>query len=86
MSHQTSFADLDYSHKKRRTRREVFLSEMEGVIPWQVLLSQIEPHYPKAGRRGRRRWLWGTRFVSPVQAVAGSLRDKSVQYDGWLYA
>ena len=54
MSHQSSFADLDYDHKKRRTRREVFLSEMEEVIPWQVLLSHIEPHYPKSGRRGRQ--------------------------------
>ncbi len=53
MSRQTSFADLDYSHKRRRMRREVFLSEMEGVIPWQVLLAHIEPHYPKAGRRSR---------------------------------
>ena len=32
MPHQSSFADLDYDHKKRRPRREVFLSEMEGVI------------------------------------------------------
>jgi len=38
MSHQTSFADLNYSHKNRRTGREGFLSEVEGVIPWQVLL------------------------------------------------
>ncbi|MBK7493840.1 MAG: IS5 family transposase [Nitrosomonas sp.] len=30
MSHQTSFADLDYSHKKRRTRREIFLSQTEA--------------------------------------------------------
>jgi IS5 family transposase len=62
MSHQTSFADLDYSHKKRRTRREVFLSEMEGVIPWQALLSQIEPHYPKSGRRGRQPMALETMF------------------------
>ena len=51
MSRQSSFADLDYNHKKRR---EVFLSEMEGVIPWTVLPPQIEPHYPKTGRRGRQ--------------------------------
>jgi IS5 family transposase len=54
MPRQTSFADLDNNHKKRRTRREVFLSEMEGVIPWQELLSHIEPHYPKNGQRGRQ--------------------------------
>ncbi|MBL8497354.1 MAG: IS5 family transposase [Nitrosomonas sp.] len=54
MSRQSSFADLDYNHKKRRTRREIFLSEMEGIIPWQVLLSHIERHYPQTGRRGRQ--------------------------------
>ena len=54
MSYPSSFADLDYSHKKRRTRRKVFLSEMEEVIPWQVLLSHVEPHYPKTARWGRQ--------------------------------
>jgi len=54
MPRQTTFADLDYSHKKRQTRREVFLGEMEVVVPWPVLLSCIEPHYPRSGRRGRQ--------------------------------
>jgi transposase, IS5 family len=54
MPRQTTFADLDYTRKKRQTRREVFLSEMEGVVPWSGLLSRIEPHYPKSGRRGRQ--------------------------------
>jgi IS5 family transposase len=54
MSRQASFADLDYSRKKRQTRREVFLKEMEVVVPWSALLSRIESHYPKNGRRGRQ--------------------------------
>jgi transposase, IS5 family len=54
MSRQASFADLDYTRKKRQTRREVFLEEMEVVVPWSALLSRIEPHYPKSGRRGRQ--------------------------------
>lgn len=33
---------------------EVFLSEMEVVVPWPALLYRIEPHYPKSGRRGRQ--------------------------------
>ena len=53
MPRQASFADLDYSRKKRQTRREVFLKEMEVVVPWAALLSHIEPHYPRSGRRGR---------------------------------
>jgi len=54
MPRQTTFADLDYARKKRQTRREAFLSEMEAVAPWSALLSRIEPHYPKSGRRGRQ--------------------------------
>ena len=54
MPHQTTFADLDYACKKRPTRREIFPSEMEVVVPWLTLLSCIEPHYSKSGRRGRK--------------------------------
>lgn len=54
MTRQASFADLEYESKKRLTRREVFLNEMESVVPWSALLSRLEPHYPKSGRRGRQ--------------------------------
>lgn len=50
---QISFADAEYAGKRKKTRREVFLQEMEQVVPWKVLLQIIEPHYPVAGR-GRR--------------------------------
>lgn len=50
---QTSFASLEYAGKKRVTRREKFLGEMQRVVPWQGLLALIEPHYPKSGRVGR---------------------------------
>ena len=48
-----SFASLAYEHKKKRTRREKFLQEMDQVIPWKKLLQIIEQYYPKAGN-GRR--------------------------------
>jgi IS5 family transposase len=51
---QKTFASLAFEHKKKQTRRERFLSEMDALIPWSGLLSVIEPHYPKAGRRGRQ--------------------------------
>ena len=50
---QISFADAEYAGKRKKTRREVFLEEMEQVVPWKALLKVIEPHYPTAGR-GRR--------------------------------
>ena len=50
---QLSFSDAEYAGKRKKTRREVFLEEMEQVVPWKALLKIIEPHYPAAGR-GRR--------------------------------
>ena len=52
MTHQTTFAQAEFSAKKKRTRREEFLARMEEVIPWGKLLAVIAPHYPK-GERGR---------------------------------
>src|SRR4029434_1301482 len=46
---QPTFAALAYSNKKKKTRRENFLEEMDQVVPWGALLQVIEPHYPKAG-------------------------------------
>ena len=50
---QTTFAGLDYQNKKRKTRRDLFLERMEGLIPWERLEERIRPVYPKAGK-GRR--------------------------------
>ncbi len=47
-----SFAQSEYAGKKKVTRRERFLGEMEKVVPWARLCGVIEPHYPK-GERGR---------------------------------
>ncbi len=56
---QLSFASLDYQAKKKRTKREKFLAEMDRVIPWSRLAALIEAHYPKAGH-GRRPYPLGT--------------------------
>jgi len=37
----------------KKTRRAIFLEEMEQVVPWAKLCGLIEPHYPKPGN-GRR--------------------------------
>ena len=47
-----SFAQSEYAGKKKVTRRERFLGEMEQVVPWARLCAVIEPHYPQ-GKRGR---------------------------------
>ena len=50
MMDQPTFADLEYQGKKRKTRRELFLERMDGLIPWLSLEERILPFYPKAGR------------------------------------
>jgi IS5 family transposase len=53
MGTQRTFAGLAWSDKKKVTRRERFLTEMQAVIPWAELITLIVPRYPTAGR-GRR--------------------------------
>ncbi|WP_019591981.1 IS5 family transposase [Thioalkalivibrio sp. ALE20] len=49
---QRSFSDLEYSAKRKQTRRDRFLGEIDAITPWAALVEAIEPHYPK-GKRGR---------------------------------
>jgi IS5 family transposase len=49
-----SIASYELSRKKRITRREKFLAQMEQVVPWARLESVVEPLYPSAGRVGRQ--------------------------------
>jgi transposase, IS5 family len=38
-----------FERYSKKTRRAVFLEEMEQVVPWAELRALIEPYYPKAG-------------------------------------
>ena len=51
---QLGFSDYELTTAKKQTKREKFLSEMEVVVPWQALIDLIEPHYPKASKKGGR--------------------------------
>ena len=50
---QTSFSELEYALKKKQTRRDRFLAEIEAVTPWAILEQTIAPFYPSGGGRGR---------------------------------
>lgn len=52
MEQQLSFADLEYARKRRRTKREKFLGEMDRLIPWDAFVERIKPYY-YSKRRGR---------------------------------
>ena len=49
---QMTFADAEYAGKRKQTRKELFLVEMDRVVPWKGLIALIDPHYPK-GEGGR---------------------------------
>src|ERR1051325_5492383 len=49
---QGSFSQAEYAGKKKQTRRDKFLAEMEVVVPWGRLVERLRPLYPK-GERGR---------------------------------
>jgi IS5 family transposase len=52
MQRQGSFAQAEYAGKKKPTRRDRFLAEMEEVVPWARLVERLRPFYP-TGARGR---------------------------------
>ncbi|MCC4609189.1 IS5 family transposase [Xanthomonas campestris] len=57
---QLTFGHAEGLGKRKQTRREIFLAEMEQVVPWQQLLALIAPHYPVSGRPGRQPYALAT--------------------------
>ena len=53
MTKHASFSELEYAAKKKQTRRDRFLAEIEAVTPWGGLERTITPFYPSSGGRGR---------------------------------
>ncbi|GAA4018186.1 hypothetical protein GCM10022212_12440 [Actimicrobium antarcticum] len=47
---QTSFSSAEFAAKKRITRREQFLADMEKVVPCAELEAVIAPVYPTGMR------------------------------------
>ncbi|OLH06434.1 transposase, partial [Xanthomonas oryzae pv. oryzae] len=57
---QLTFGDAEGLGKRKQTRREIFLAEMERIVPWKRLLALIEPHYQGSGRPGRQPYALAT--------------------------
>ncbi len=53
MNQRTFASQAEFQMYGRKSRRELFLDEMERIVPWTGLLGLIRPHYAKAGN-GRR--------------------------------
>src|SRR5271170_6113320 len=46
---QTLASQVSFEKHGRKSKRELFLDQMEQVVPWSELLALVAPHYPKAG-------------------------------------
>ena len=46
---QTLASQASFEKFGRKGKRELFLDQMNQVVPWSELLSLVEPFYPKAG-------------------------------------
>src|SRR5260370_3327080 len=49
MKQRTLAMMTGFKQYTRKTRRAIFLEEMEQVVPWRELCGLVEPHYPKPG-------------------------------------
>src|SRR5438105_9730063 len=49
MKQRTLAMMTGFEQYTRKTRRALFLEEMEQVVPWRELCALVETHYPKPG-------------------------------------
>jgi|SRR5665213_701585 len=49
---QISFSNATFERYAKKTKRAVFLAEMDRIVPWERLRKLVEPHYP-TGEAGR---------------------------------
>jgi len=51
---QQSLHPDGFEKYRKPTRKEIFLKDMEQIIPWKELCQVINPYYPKPKGAGRR--------------------------------
>ncbi|MBC8328899.1 MAG: IS5 family transposase [Planctomycetes bacterium] len=51
---QPTFAGESFEIHRKLTRREIFLNEMDQIVPWATIIQAVEPFYPKPAGAGRR--------------------------------
>jgi hypothetical protein len=42
---ELGFADYEQTFAKKKMRRQIFLEQMEAILPWDLFLSLIHPVY-----------------------------------------
>lgn len=84
-SEQPSFTDIEYSNRRRVSRREQFLEAMDATIPWTRWVELIEPFYFD-GKKGRKPKPLATMLRMYLLQAWFSLSDEGVEdavYDSY---
>ncbi len=76
---QLTFGDAEGWGKRKQTCCEIFLAEMEQVVPWRHLLGLIAPHYPVSGRPGRQPYALATMLRIHLQQQWYALSDPAME-------
>lgn len=50
---QMSFSDLEFAGKKRKTQKERMFEKLDAYVPWNRLVTILEPHYSGKAKTGR---------------------------------
>ena len=85
---QPSFTDVEYGNRRRVSKRERFLEQMDATIPWATWVGLIEPFYYKdePGKRGRKAKPVETMLRMYLLQAWFSLSDEGVEeaiYDSY---
>jgi len=85
---QPSFTDVEYGNRRRVSKRERFLQQMNDTIPWARWVGVIEPYYytDTKGKRGRKAKPVETMLRMYLLQVWFSLSDEGVEdaiYDSY---
>ena len=90
MNEQPTFADLDYQHKRRRTRREEFLERMDSLILsramgcWASGAEQKCTTREFISQRNCPRQLFGTSVTEAGWRQAGRVSEDGFWRDLWV--
>ena len=79
MTRQASFSELEYAAKKKQTRRDRFLAEIEAVTPWVELERTVAPFCPGSGGRGRPPMGLGRMLRMYVAQQCFGLSDEGIE-------
>ena len=75
---QMTFSEVEFHSKKRKTRREKFLDQMETLIPWQRIERKIADYYPKPGK-GRKPYPLSTMLRVHCMQLFYNLSDPAME-------